>query len=118
MGNMNPRLHVGYKNVKATGRMEDKEPRLQGTVLEIVKTGKKMKDEGGTEWEQCAFTLKLRGYSKRTPDLTLPHTLRGKKVKISRYCAHEWHYKLNGVKTLTPDETKQVHSGKTDLTKP
>ncbi|WP_455365026.1 hypothetical protein [[Eubacterium] cellulosolvens] len=94
----------------------DKEPRLQGTVVEISKTGEKTQDEDGLSWERCLFTIALEGYSKRTPDLTLPPELVGKKIKITRYCAYDWHLKLNVTKTLTPPETQLVLNGKTDLT--
>lgn len=97
-------------------KKQDMEPRLQGTVTEISKTGEREKDRDGVEWERCLFTLELKGYSKRTPGLNPPEGVKGRKVKIARYCAYDWHYRIGVTKTLTPDETRQVLSGETDLT--
>jgi len=94
----------------------DKRPRLKGTVLEINRTGEKEKDSEGVEWDKCIFTLSLGSYSKRTPELQLEKKFVGKKIKIMRYCSYDWHYKIGVSKTLEPGETKQVLTGKFDLT--
>jgi len=43
-------------------------------------------------------------FSKRTPEEVVPDQLKGKKVKLFRYCLFDWHYKLGVRKTLEPDE--------------
>jgi len=90
----------------------DKARRLQGRVLEIEKTGEKRKDEDGNEWEKCIFTLELVGFSKRTPQEVLAEKMRGKRVKLIRWCCFDWHYKLGVRKTLDVDETEAVLGGR------
>ena len=86
--------------------------RLQGKVLKIEKTGDSMVDEEGDKWEKCVFTVELSNFSKRTPKQTVPETVKGKKVKVVRYCCFDWHYKLGVRKTLDSDETEAVLEGK------
>ncbi|MGQ9513635.1 MAG: hypothetical protein ACUVTL_01050 [Thermoproteota archaeon] len=90
----------------------DKARRLQGKVLEIERTGEKRRDEEGNEWEKCIFTLELVGFSKRTPEEVLPEDMRGKRVKLIRWCCFDWHYKLGVRKTLDVDETEAVLGGR------
>jgi len=85
--------------------------KLQGTVVEIERTGEYILDQDGDRWEKCIFTIELTGFSKRTPNEVLPEHLKGKKVKIIRYCCFDWHYKLGVRKTLEPDETEAVLRG-------
>lgn len=84
---------------------------LQGTVLDIEKTGEKKEDEEGNLWEKCIFSLELTGFSKRTPKEVVPSGLEGKKVKLVRWCTFDWHYKTGVRKTLEPDETEAVIQG-------
>ncbi len=97
--------------------VKDTRPRLQGKVIEIVRTGHKKRDEEGNIWEKCIFVIELTGFSKRTPDKKIPNNLKGAKVKVIRWCCFDWHYKLGVRATLTPEETEKVLSGKLDLTK-
>ena len=85
--------------------------KLQGIVLDIEKTGEKKKDEEGNLWEKCIFNLELSGFSRRTPKEVIPPKLKGKKVKLVRWCCFDWHYKLGVRKTLEPDETEAVMKG-------
>lgn len=85
---------------------------MQGKVLDIEKTGEKCEDDEGNLWEKCVFTIELTGFSKRTPSEVLPENLKGKKVKLVRWCCFDWHYKLGIIKTLEPDETEAVINGK------
>ncbi len=89
----------------------EKVRKLQGTVVEIERTGEYIVDQDGDRWEKCIFTIELTGFSKRTPNEVLPEHLKGKKVKIVRYCCFDWHYKLGVRKTLEPDETEAVLRG-------
>ncbi len=91
--------------------MAEKIRKLQGKVLEIEKTGESMKDEEGDKWEKCVFNVELTNFSKRTPDEVIPENIKGKKVKLVRYCCYDWHYKLGIRKTLEPDETEAVLAG-------
>ncbi|MFB0559956.1 MAG: hypothetical protein ACETWM_01805 [Candidatus Lokiarchaeia archaeon] len=84
---------------------------LQGTVLDIEKTGEKKEDEEGNLWEKCIFSLELTGFSKRTPKEVVPSGLESKKVKLVRWCTFDWHYKTGVRKTLEPDETEAVIQG-------
>lgn len=89
---------------------------LQDKVLSIKKTGEKKRDEGGNLWEKCVFTVELTGFSKRTPDEAIPPELRGREVKIVRWCCLDWHYKLGVRKTLEQDETEAAIEGKPSAT--
>jgi len=82
--------------------------KLQGVVEKIEKTGERKGDEKGTTWEKCVFVVRLKGFSKRTPKEKIPTHLVGKKVKLIRWCAYDWHYRLGVRKTLEPDETETI----------
>ena len=86
--------------------------KLQGTVLDVEKTNDSFVGDEGNKWEKCIFTLELTNFSKRTPNEVMPENLKGKKVKLVRYCCFDWHYKLGVRKTLEPDETEAVLGGK------
>ncbi len=86
--------------------------KLQGRVIDIERTGKFITDEAGLRWERCIFTIELTGFSRRTPDEVIPEGIKGKKVKLVRYCCFNWHYKLGVRKTLESHETEAVLSGK------
>lgn len=86
--------------------------KLFGKVLDIKNTGEQRKDEEGNIWQKCIFTIELTGFSKRTSDEALPPNLKGKRVKIIRWCCFDWHYKLGVRKTLEPEETEAIISGK------
>jgi hypothetical protein len=92
--------------------MTDKIRKLQGKVLSIEKAGESMTDEEREKWEKCIFTVELTNFSKRTPNEVVPENIKGKKVKLVRYCCFDWHYKLGIRKTLEPDETEAVLAGK------
>ena len=84
--------------------------KLQGKVLEIEKTGE-FTEKDGEKWEKCIFTVEITNFSKRTPEEVVPDQLKGKKVKLIRYCLFDWHYKLGVRKTLEPDETEATIGG-------
>ena len=92
--------------------MAGKIRKLQGTVVDIEKTGEFMTDDEGDKWQRCVFTIELTNFSKRTPDEFIPEDIKGKRVKLVRYCCFDWHYKLGVRKTLEPDETEAVLAGK------
>lgn len=92
--------------------MVEKTRKLQGIVLGIEKTGNFTVDENGNKWEKCIFTIELTNFSKRTPSEVMPKNLKHKKVKLISHCYFDWHYKLGVKKTLGPDETEAVLSGK------
>jgi hypothetical protein len=92
--------------------MAQKIRKLQGNVIEIEKTGEHVTDDEGDKWEKCIFTVELSNFSKRTPDEVVPKGIKGKKVKLVRYCCYDWHYKLGVRKTLEPDETETVLANK------
>lgn len=85
--------------------------KLQGRVLDVEKVDDSFVDDEGNKWEKCVFTLELTNFSKRTPNEVVPENLKGKKVKLVRYCCFDWHYKLGVRKTLEPDETEAVLHG-------
>ncbi|MEM2122116.1 MAG: hypothetical protein QXE79_00600 [Candidatus Bathyarchaeia archaeon] len=86
--------------------------KLRGTVLRVERTGESRIDEEGLRWDRCIFTLRVEGFSKRTPDEKLPPELFGREVKLLRWCCFDWHYKTGVKKTLEPDETEAVLEGK------
>ena len=96
--------------------MSGKIRKLQGVVLDIERTGETITDEEGEKWEKCIFTVELTKFSKRTPNEMIPENLKGKRVKIVRYCCFDWHYKLGVTKTLEPEETEAVLNGKPSVT--
>lgn len=81
--------------------------RLQGVVLEVVPTGEVLVDEYGETWRKCVVSVQLTGFSKRTGG-ELPPALRGKVVKVVRWCCYDWHFKVGCRATLTPEETEEV----------
>ncbi|MEM2888809.1 MAG: hypothetical protein QXR42_04920 [Candidatus Bathyarchaeia archaeon] len=90
--------------------MTEKIRKLQGTVHEIARTGEFKVDDEGNRWEKCIFTIELTNFSKRTPNEVLPPHIKGKKIKLVRFCCFDWHYKLGIRKTLDCDETEAVLS--------
>lgn len=95
--------------------MKKKIRKLQGRVVDVEKTGEIRPDEEGNEWEKCIFTVELTGFSKRTSEEVLPSHLKGKKVKLVRYCCFDWHYKIGVRKTLEPDETEAALTEQQEL---
>jgi len=91
---------------------ETEKMKLQGKVLSIEKTGEKRRDEDGNLWEKCIFTVELIGLSKRSLGELIPYGLKGKKVKLIRWCYLDWHYRLGVRKTLGLDETETIIEGK------
>ena len=86
--------------------------KLQGIAINVTKTGETMKDKEGDEWEKCVFTVEITNFSSRTPNEALPEGVKGKKVKLIRFCCFDWHLKLGVKKTLDSDETEAVLAGK------
>jgi len=97
-------------------RLRDRRKRLRGIVREVIKTGEKKVDDEGNVWEKCIFVVELIGFSKRTPEEALPEFLNGVKVKVTRWCCLDWHYKIGVPTTLTPEETEKVLKGTLNLT--
>jgi hypothetical protein len=89
-------------------KIEGREERLQGRVTNIEKTKEKKKDEQGNLWEKCIISVELIGFSKRTPKKILPMIVKGKQIKLLRWCCFDWHYKISSRKTLEPNETKAI----------
>jgi len=89
--------------------------KLQGKISEVKKTGEFIEKDGET-WEKCIFTVELSKFSKRTSEEILPENLRGKRVKVIRYCCFNWHYKTDVMKTLEPDETEAILNEKPNKT--
>lgn len=88
--------------------MTGKIRKLQGRVIDIKRTGEFITDDEGNQWEKCIFIVELTNFSKRTPNEIIPEEIKGKRVKLVRYCCFDWHYKLGVRKTLEPDETEAV----------
>lgn len=87
-----------------------KERKLQGRTLSVKKIGEFIQKDD-EKWEKCVFTVELTKFSKRTPEEVVPENLKGKRVKLVRYCCFDWHYKTGYMKTLEPDETEAVLNG-------
>ncbi len=92
--------------------MVEKVRKLQGIVTDVEKTGEAMTDKDGIKWEKCVFNVELTNFSRRTLEEVIPTKTKGKKVKLIRYCAFDWHYKIGAKKTLEPEETEAVLKGK------
>ena len=95
--------------------MDTSAKKLKGKVLAVDKTGETIR-RNDENWEKCIFTLELTRFSSRTPGEQISANLKGKKIKIVRYCLYDWHYKLGIEKTLEPDETKAVLEGRPSAT--
>ena len=95
--------------------LEASDRRLKGRVIAIEKTGETIVRDGET-WEKCVFTLEVTRLSKRTPFEAVPSDLKGKKIKLVRYCLYDWHYALGIEKTLSPEETEAVLHGEPSST--
>lgn len=83
---------------------------MQGITVNVVKTGEVRADNDGERWEKCIFTLDLVGFSKYASS-SMPSSIKGKVVKLVRWCCFDWHYKIGVRKTLTDEETKAVLDG-------
>lgn len=79
------------------------------TSLKLVKQQRIKKETNG---KNAYSPLNLHAFSKRTPNEILPNNIKGKKVKLVRFCSFDWHYKLGVKKTLDFDETEAVLAGK------
>ena len=91
-----------------TGRIR----RLQGIVESVERTGERIADREGVGWEKCVYTVRLIGFSKRTPGERIPEEgLKGKLIKLVRWAAFDWHLKKGVRKTLELDETEAVLRG-------
>ncbi|HGE72987.1 TPA: hypothetical protein ENX78_19290 [Candidatus Poribacteria bacterium] len=90
--------------------------RLQGRTINIEKTDEYTIDEEGNKWVKCIFTVELTNYSKPASNEPIPEEIKGKKVKLIRYCCFDWHYKIGVRKTLELDESEAVLRGKPSKT--
>lgn len=86
--------------------------KLRGKILDVEKTEKFITDADGNNWEKCIFTIRITSFSKRTQDEVIPENLKGKKVKLVRYCCFDWHYGVSTWKVLESDETEGVLANK------
>jgi len=82
--------------------------KLRGTVLSIERTAEKKKDNEGVVWEKCIFEVEVDGLSKRANNRDFLRKIVGKKVKVVRWCAFDWHYKIGSKITLEPEEVKPL----------
>jgi hypothetical protein len=86
--------------------------KLQGTAVDVTKTGETVTDSEKDRWEKCVFTIELTNFSSRTPNEALPEGIKGKRVKLVRLCCFIWHFRLGVKKTLDSDETEAVLAGR------
>ena len=84
--------------------------KLKGRVVEVQRTGEKIL-RGGENWEKCVFTLELTRFSGRDA-MPIPSLLRGKVIKLVRFCLYDWHFEKEVEKSLEPGETVAVIEGK------
>jgi lysozyme family protein len=89
-------------------KIDGSQGRLQGRVTNIEKTDEKMKDDQENIWQKCIITVELTGFSKRTSKKILPRKLKGKQIKLLRWCCFDWHYKIGARKTVEPNETEAI----------
>ncbi len=92
--------------------MKEVTRKLQGTAINVAKTGETVTDDEGDKWEKCIFTVEMTNFSSRTPNEALPEGVKGKRVKLVRFCCYDWHLKLGVKKTLDSNETEAVLAGK------
>jgi hypothetical protein len=90
--------------------------KLKGRVIAVEKTGETIIRDGET-WQKCIFTLEVTQFSKRTPLEVVPPDLKGKRIRLVRYCLYDWHYTLGVEKTLSADETGSLLQGKLSSTR-
>ena len=85
--------------------------KLKGIVVAVERT-KEVDEREGEEWSKCVFTLRLTRFANELQAGLLPESLRGKEIKLVRFCLYDWHYKLGTEKTLEPEETAAILASK------
>lgn len=59
-------------------------------------------------WEKCIFEVEVDGLSKRANNRGFLEEGCGQKVKVVRWCAFDWHYKIGSKITLEPEEVEPL----------
>lgn len=84
--------------------------KLKGIVLNIQETSEKKRDIENIVWKRCILEVRIIGLSKRSRKGELEEEflkkIIGKKVKVTRWCAFDWHYVTGTTITLDLDEVK------------
>ena len=70
----------------SVGKASDR--RLKGRVIAVERTGEAIIRDGEA-WQKCIFTLEVTRFSKRTLLEVVPSDLRGKRIKLLRYCLYD-----------------------------
>jgi hypothetical protein len=78
--------------------------KLRAVVTNVEKTSEKYRDQYDTVWEKCVVEIEIIGASKRFKDETLLQKLTGRRAKIIRWCAYDWHCKVGTRITLDVEE--------------
>ncbi|RLF23273.1 MAG: hypothetical protein DRN15_06745 [Thermoprotei archaeon] len=88
--------------------MRGKRP-IRGVIVHARPLGETMVDDEGNRWELWEFIVELRSYSKRGLGMReLPQGLKGRQVKVYRWCLYDWHHKEGSWIVLDPDEIKNI----------
>lgn len=84
--------------------------KLRGIIINVQRTSEKKMDPEGVLWEKCIVEVELTGLSKRAraEDEDILKEFYGKRVKIIRWCALDWHCMLGKFITLDPDEIRSL----------
>ena len=94
--------------------MNSSAKKLKGKVVAVERT-EQIEDREGETWTKCIFTLRLTRFSSTLHE-SIPQNLKGKQIRLVRYCLYDWHYKLGTEKTLDPEETAAVLADKPTTT--
>jgi len=82
--------------------------KLRAIVTNVEKTSEKYKNQYDTVWEKYVIEVEIIGASKRFKDEALLQRLIGKRVKIIRWCAYDWHCKIGSRITLDVEELQTL----------
>jgi len=80
--------------------------KLRAIVTNVEKTSEKYKNQYDTVWEKYVIEVEIIGASKRFKDEALLQRLMGRRVKITRWCAYDWHCKIGSRITLDVEELR------------
>jgi hypothetical protein len=78
--------------------------KLRAIITNVEKTSEKYEDQYYTVWEKCIIEVEIIGASKMFEDEALLKKFMNRKVRITRWCAYDWHCKVGSKITLDAEE--------------
>jgi hypothetical protein len=78
--------------------------KLRAIITNVEKTSEKCKDQYDTVWEKCIIEVEIIGASRRFKNKAFLKKFMNRKVRITRWCAYDWHCKVGSKITLDAEE--------------